>query len=255
SAGEQDSADSAAQSDTDSGNVNLANPGEEQDGGGLFTDDEAPSFFGVVFRFFGMMALMVALFYVAVRYIRKRAGGAFVSGNNDLVELVVSVPLVQGKFLQIVDVAGKLMVLGVSDAGVQMLSTVDDGITADRIRMWQSERGTVSVPDDLLTRITDMFKSADFRFWNHEGREDQNKKANFGEILRKQLPPDSVAAEQAAEQASAQRNGRRNVNQPDLIPNTDAEDAIDSPDDGADLKKLLRQQKKRLATLRKNNDA
>jgi flagellar biogenesis protein FliO len=225
-------------------NVNgtVAGAGVESrgEGPGLFPADDAPSFLSVVFRFFALMAVMVGLFYLAVRYLRNKTG-APVMGGSDLVQVLVSVPLVQGKFLQIVDVAGRLMVLGVSDAGVQMLESVDDGLVADRIRIWQSRRGAGPVPTSLLDKLQSVLKTSDFRFWM-SGDERARKGADFAsfsEWLGRQVPVENAREAQGAQGPAA----RSAAESEDLF--ASAEDKP-VPDEIA-LKNLLKQQKRRLA--------
>lgn len=157
--------------------------------------DEGPSLFSVIFRFFALMLVMIGLFYMGMRYLRNKSGVPAM-GGGDLVQVLVSTPLVQGKFLQIVDVAGRLMVLGVSESGVQMLETIDDGVVADRIRIWQSRRAAnATVPGGLLEQIQRQLGQTDFRFWaggaesggSSRSRHAQNA-PGFRELLSAQIP-------------------------------------------------------------------
>ncbi len=232
--GRQAQGDSAAEGET-----RFANPGEassaneEQDAGAdgrsnaesLFPREEGPSFFSVALRFFGLLAVMGGLFYLVMRYIRNKSGLPSV-GGGELVQVLVSAPLVQGKFLQVVDVAGKLYVLGVSDSGVQMISEINDGIAADRIRLWQSSRRPVERAQTAMDRLVAAFKGVDVRFW--QGSEQKRDFPDFQQLLRAQ----GGAA-------------------PSLTPVAGgvAESAPTDESSGDDLKELLRQQKARLTAL------
>ena len=141
---------------------------------------QGPSFVGMLLRFVAVMAVMLGGFYLVVRYLRSRTGNLV--GGSDLIQVVASVPLVQGKFIQVVELAGKLVALGVSDAGVNLLFTVDDARTADRIRMWQSNRAAAPVvPAGFLEWFTKILKTAEFRFWNRSA-----DKLDFQALLRRQ---------------------------------------------------------------------
>ncbi len=134
-------------------------------------------FSSVIFRFVGLISVLLLVFYLGMRFLRSRV--PFLKGN-ELVQILASVPLVPGKFLQIVDVGGQILLLGVSDQGVQLLMNVQDGVTADRIRLWQSQ----SKPEGkepssgILTRWISSLKETDFRFWS--SRENQQ---SFSQIL------------------------------------------------------------------------
>ncbi|MCR9141896.1 MAG: flagellar biosynthetic protein FliO [bacterium] len=263
-----------------SGNAANAEPANENaDSGetlGVLPRTEGPSLFSVIFRFFGLMALMVGLFYVGMRYLRAKSG-APVMGGSDLVQVLVSTPLVQGKFLQIVDVAGRLMVLGVSDSGVQMLETIDDGVVADRIRIWQSRRAVNGpLPTSLLDQAQKLFKTSDLRFWvsGDERAKQAPGFASFGDLLSGQVPAAASAGvggasvrPEAPAAPTAKRSRRKRTEDVDLFDDSDRQTpdlrgesaSVDVPEeqvpDEIALKNLLKQQKRRLAGInRKKRD-
>jgi flagellar biogenesis protein FliO len=190
--------------------------------------EEGPSFLGSALRFVTLMALLVGLFYLTMRYLRRKSGFTL-PGHNDLMHVIASTTLVQGKFLQIVDVAGKLYVLGVSDAGVQVVGEMDDGIAADRIRMWQSSRRPTPPEAPGLASLIGALKGGDFRFWIDKHKQPA---ANFAELLHGQ----GAGAPRAAAPQSV----------------SDAESDGEAGDESADLKQLLQQQKRRLAALKRS---
>ncbi len=103
---------------------------------------ESPSFSSAILRFSFLICLLLGALYLCLRvwrYYVLHSRSPFAKGE-DLVQLLLSIPLVQGKFLQIVDVAGQILVLGVSEAGVQLLMKLEEGIYVDRIRLWQSRQ-------------------------------------------------------------------------------------------------------------------
>lgn len=248
------------ETDNEGARANVAAAAEETRTTGVIPRDEGPGLISVIFRFFGLMALMVGLFYFGLRYLRAKTG-APVMGGGDLVQVLVSTPLVQGKFLQIVDVAGRLMVLGVSESGVQMLESIDDGVVADRIRIWQSRRAASGpIPTSLLDQLQKVFKTSDFRFW--VSSEDRAKKgpgfASFGELLSGQIPASNRGAFTSGDDDSLDSEVTENVTRTagGGARKSRAETAdlfSDSPEAGTDevsLKNLLKQQKRRLAAIK-----
>lgn len=270
------SGDAAGQGEATTGS-NTNTPAASE-GSGLFPRNEGPTLFSVIFRFFGLMALMVGLFYLGMRYLRSKTGAPMMGGGGDLVQVLVSTPLVQGKFLQIVDVAGRLMVLGVSESGVQMLESIEDGVVADRIRIWQSRRAVNGpLPASLLDQVQNIFKTSDFRFW--VSSEDRAKKspgyASFGELLSGQVPATAGAGSASAgvdvggPAASARKPAARKKRKQneDLFSDTQENSqpasrvystaSVDVPEeqepDEISLKNLLKQQKRRLASINRNS--
>ena len=171
-----------------------ATPAEKRGGSSLVAQNiqqnraEDSSFVGLFLQFFGVMSVLLGGFYLVMRFLKNKTGS--LGGGNDLVQVIASVPLVQGKFIQIVDLAGKLMVLGVADSGVNMLAEIEDSRTADRIRLWQSNRvAGAALPEGLLEKLTGLIKGGDFRFWNQaaeSGRQNEKEAPPFKEMLRRQ---------------------------------------------------------------------
>ncbi|MCB1174815.1 MAG: flagellar biosynthetic protein FliO [Leptospiraceae bacterium] len=173
----------------------LANPGNRQNAAEqrsvLFPEQEGPTFLSVVLRFIGMMALLLGALYLAMRFARKRGGRLFASDESGLVQVLLSVPVVQGKFIQIVDIAGQLMVLGVSDAGVQMISEIRDKETRDRIRLWQSQSTGTDAPTGLLDHFQQYLRKLDLNFL--PTRSAKTDAPRFASTLAQILHPDSRA--------------------------------------------------------------
>ena len=196
--------------------------GTEQSAPGVFAEEESPSFFGVVLRFLGLMALMLGGFYFVMRYMKRRSGMGFAANGSEVVQVLLSVPLVQGKFLQVVDVAGKLLVLGVSDSGVQMLTTVEDGTTADRLRLWQSRQEPRAPVVGVVEQLARLVTGGDFRFWKSEA----------GHTARTRSFREMLGAETAAPVVGPQQ--------------------ADSPNEDG-LRDLLKEQRRRLSRLKQSN--
>ena len=153
-------------------------------------EEEAPSFVGTLFRFVLMMGFMIALLYVLLRYLKNKSGGlAF--GAGGLVEVIATAPLMQGKSIQIVDVAGRIYVLGVSDSGVNLITSIEDARSADKIRMFQSQKKDI-VPQGLLTELTSLIKKSDYRFWHSEKEKDTDTSQDFRKILEKETAAEFI---------------------------------------------------------------
>ena len=157
----------------------------------LFAEDAAPSFVGLLFRFLLIVGLMGGTLYLFVRFFKKKAGIVGLQGGP--IEVLASVPLMPGKFLQIVDLAGQLLVLGVSEQGVRLVYEIDSATTAEKIRLWHESRPKMSA-----TGLLDVFQRAirqgEFRFWGGERTRDR---PDFTQLLRGEesqadIPPDRL---------------------------------------------------------------
>ncbi len=192
---------------------------------GIFPDEERPSFLGTLVRFLLMFGLMIGMFYGVTRYLKSKA---VVGGSGDLAKTLGTVPLAPGKHLQIIDLAGKILVLGVSNAGVQLVSEITDARTADRIRVWHDSRPSFAVPETLIQKALVALRRTDMRFW-------KEKRPDFREQLGQALgrsPFTPAAAGPGFETPSP----------------ASEQDLFGSPED--ELKQMLRDQKNRLSKAR-----
>ncbi len=154
--------------------------------GAIFAEDAAPSFVGLLFRFVLIAGLMGFGLYGFVRFFKKRAG--ILHPEEGPVEVLASVPLMPGKFLQIVDLAGQLLVLGVSEQGVRLVYEIESATTAERIRLWHESRPKPSATS-LLDVIQKAIKQGEFRFW---GGERVSDRPDFMDLLRGEKTTDEV---------------------------------------------------------------
>ena len=76
-------------------------------------------------------------FYLFFRFVTKKAGMNFTGG--DVVNVLAVVPIGQNKFLQVIDVAGRVMVIGVADNTINLITEITDRDDVDRIRLLSSK--------------------------------------------------------------------------------------------------------------------
>ncbi|MBL8022098.1 MAG: flagellar biosynthetic protein FliO [Leptospirales bacterium] len=202
----------------------------------LFPEEDRPSFVSTLVRFLGMFVLMIGAFYGVMRYLKSKSVG----GNmGELATTLGSVALAPGKHLQVVDLAGKILVLGVSDAGVQLVTEVEDARTAERIRIWHSSKPVIPTPENLLQKALLAFKGSDLKFWNKR----EPSTPSFREHLDTMIP--------------RTRESREELLAETATPAAEQNDLFQTEDN---LRSLIRDQKNRLAKLketgvRKRRDA
>ena len=98
-----------------------------------------------------VLGLLAVGFYMFLRFIQQKSG-IQISGQNVIQVLSVS-PLGPGKTLHVVDMAGKVFLLGVSDNNINLLTEITDKDEIDRIRLLSSRSAPVSGKgfQDILT--------------------------------------------------------------------------------------------------------
>lgn len=173
-------------------NTRFSNPGPETEEGaadsgqpqsGFFEEEEGPSFIGTAVRFLLLMGLMIGVFYFVTRVLKNKAGITGPTGGP--VQVLTSVPLMPGRFLQVVDMAGQMMVLGVSESGVRLLSVIDDPNVSEKLRLWHSNRPQ---PASSLSWLEGLLKGSDFRFW----KDGSDHKESFDDMLQGKPASDEV---------------------------------------------------------------
>jgi len=80
-----------------------------------------------------VLGIFAGGFYYFYRFVTKRAGGSVFGGEAIKVLSVAS--LGQNKFLHVVDLAGKVLVLGVSDNAINLITEITEKDQIDRIRI------------------------------------------------------------------------------------------------------------------------
>ena len=80
-----------------------------------------------------VLGIFAGGFYYFYRFVTKKAGVSIFGG--EAIKVLSVVPLGQNKFLQVVDLAGKVLVIGVSDNSINLISEITDKDQADRVRM------------------------------------------------------------------------------------------------------------------------
>ncbi len=77
-------------------------------------------------------------FYFFYRFVSKKTGMSLFGG--DAIRVLSVVPLGQNKYLQVVDLAGKMLVIGVSDNSINLISEITDKDQIDRIRIMSTRK-------------------------------------------------------------------------------------------------------------------
>jgi len=85
-----------------------------------------------------VLGIFAGGFYYFYRFVTKKAGISIFGG--EAIKVLSVVPLGQNKFLQLIDVAGKVMVIGVSDNNISMLSEINEKDQIDRIRILSTRK-------------------------------------------------------------------------------------------------------------------
>jgi flagellar protein FliO/FliZ len=98
---------------------------------------EEESYGWLIFKTILIMGLIVAGFYYFLRYVTRKTAVQVL--GQDAVQVLSMVPIGQNKYLQIVDLAGKIFVLGIAESSINLITEINDKSEIDRIRLLSSK--------------------------------------------------------------------------------------------------------------------
>ncbi len=116
--------------------------GEEKVPGQGFEDKdfgpqvEEESVVWMIFKTLIVLGLFVGGFYLFYKFVTQKAG-LQVSGQ-EAIKILSMVPVGPNRNLQLIDVAGKVYLIGISENGINMLAEIKDKEEIDRIRLLSS---------------------------------------------------------------------------------------------------------------------
>jgi flagellar biogenesis protein FliO len=101
-----------------------------------------------IFKLLFILGLMGGGFYYFFRFVTKRAGMNVL--GRDVVNILSIVPVGQNKFIQVVDLADRVLVLGVTDANINLITEITSRDEIDRLRLLSSKS-----PDEAPQNFND----------------------------------------------------------------------------------------------------
>ena len=115
---------------------------------------EEESYGWMVIKTLLVLGLLIAGFYGFFRFVTKRAGGQIL--GQEVLQTLSILPIGQNKYLQVVDLAGKFLVLGVTESSINLIKEITEKEEIDRIRLLSSKSGVAfqkSFQEQIVTQI------------------------------------------------------------------------------------------------------
>jgi flagellar biogenesis protein FliO len=135
-------ADAASEEKKITENQNKNSEAKKNEAGDTLYNYERPtveedSYGWMIFKTIIVLGLLVGGFYYFYRFVTKKAGIHLV--GREVIKILSIVPVGQNKYLQVVDLAGRIMVIGVSDSNINLITEIKDKDEIDRIRLLSSK--------------------------------------------------------------------------------------------------------------------
>jgi flagellar protein FliO/FliZ len=101
---------------------------------------DEPSMGWMFFKTVLILGIFGAGFYFFFKYVKKKTGMGSV--GYGAAQVLSVVPIGQNKFLQIVDIGGRLLILGVTDSAITLIADIRERDEIDRLRLMSSKTQT-----------------------------------------------------------------------------------------------------------------
>ena len=142
------------------GDIDFSSWGNASSSAGGGAGAASPSIgFGSYVKMLLVLALVVLVIILIFRYIKKAAGLSVpVDGDDTFLRHVSGVSLGMNKSVQIVTLLDKAYILGVSDAGVNLIGEVEDKELVNAMNLWSDKQNRTSKPRSF-SDVLDLFMS------------------------------------------------------------------------------------------------
>lgn len=156
-----------------------------------------------------VLGLMLGIFYGGYKvFIFKK--GLPIAGS-EVIQILYEYPISSGKKLQFLEMAGKLFILAISDAGVQLVTEINDHNSIDRLKHDISKESEREKPDFLLELSSAVRSKIDSVMHPDKHNSEQTEAAP-----RKQEKPDRNTKKDFSESSTDFLNGLRNASKDKL---------------------------------------
>jgi flagellar protein FliO/FliZ len=101
-----------------------------------FTETKA-SYPLMILRTFAVLAVIIVVIWLIFRFLLKSRNK--VISDTEIIKILATFPLAANRLIKVVDIAGKILILGVTDANINLITEVEDKELIDRIKLISSQ--------------------------------------------------------------------------------------------------------------------
>jgi len=91
----------------------------------------------LVLRTVAVLAIIVISIFVLFRILVKNKNK--IISDSEIIKVLATFPLAANRIIQIVDIGGKVLVLGVTDSNINLITTIEDKEVIDNIKLYYSK--------------------------------------------------------------------------------------------------------------------
>ena len=91
----------------------------------------------LILRTIAVLAIIVIAIFVLFRILLKNKNKIIT--DSEIIKVLATFPLAANRIIQIVDIGGKILVLGVTDSNINLITTIEDKDIIDNIKLYYSK--------------------------------------------------------------------------------------------------------------------
>ena len=91
----------------------------------------------LILRTVAVLAIIVISIFVLFRILVKNKNK--IISDSEIIKILATFPLATNRIIQIVDIGGKVLVLGVTDSNINLITTIEDKEVIDNIKLFYSK--------------------------------------------------------------------------------------------------------------------
>jgi flagellar biosynthetic protein FliO len=91
----------------------------------------------LVLRTIAVLAVIIIGIYLIFRFLLRRKNPRI--ADSEIIKVLANFPLAANKAIQVVEIAEKILVLGVTDSNINLITTLEDKETIDKLKLLSSK--------------------------------------------------------------------------------------------------------------------
>jgi flagellar biogenesis protein FliO len=103
---------------------------------------ERTSYPFLILRTLAILCVIIVGIYILFRLLLKNKNR--IVTDSEIIKVLATYPLAANRVIQVVDIAGQVLILGVSDSSINLITEISDKEVIDRIRLMSSKESKVA---------------------------------------------------------------------------------------------------------------
>jgi len=164
----------------------------ESDKPSIVTDDNKISFTWTLLKTLLVLGILSFILFYGLRFLAKKKG--FQPKGGNLIDVLAQVPILPNRQIHVVAIADSVLILGVTDSNITLLSKIEDQYTIDKLKLHSSQSSLDKKQSFLqllyknIKNISPNFSPTDLKLKASKDKTPESEEAegNIQDLLKKQ---------------------------------------------------------------------